>query len=858
LKKPFLAPPGLWRVGWRYLLIHRWQSLLMVLGIALGVAVVVSIDLANASANQAFELSSEAVTGRATHQISGGPDGLDENIYTHLRLSGRQILAAPVITAYVSSPQLGNQPLQLLGVDLFADPPFRNYLDGLSPGESQGLTVFLTQPGALLLSANVAQRYGLRVGDHFILDTGGKFKPVLVAGVLDPSDDLARHTLEGVLLADIATAQELIGRMGKIDRIDLILPEKSSNVVREIHNMLPGNVRLGEVEARRGSIAQMSAAFRLNLSALSLLALLVGLFLIYNTMTFSVVQRRALFGGLRCLGVTRREIFQIVLGEAFIVGITGSVAGILFGMLLGRQTVHMVTQTINDLYFTTTVGAVGIPPGSLLKGGLMGVIATVITAVFPAYEASTVEPRAALLRSGLESKARRLVMVSSLAGALLIGTGVLVFTLPGNGLISGFSGTFIVVVGFAMLATLTIVGLMHLAAPLLGWLFGFLGRMAPRSLVNSLSRTAIAVAALMVAVAVAIGVNLMIASFRYTVEIWLGAMLHGDIYISAPLLTATAPSQPIDPRVVERARQWQGVTQVEVLRTVLADSPYGAISLSGSSNPNIASERLFLRLDGNPNEVWQAMEQQDAVLISETLARRAGLLEPGGGRLVLQTPAGERSFLVAGVYYDYAASQGAALIAMDTYRRLWQDDAVTAVDVRLAPGQNTEAVATEMRDALNIGQHVLVRSNAALRAAVMEVFDRTFAITTALSILTTVVAFIGVFNTLMLLQLEKQREIGFLRAMGLTGTQLWRLVMLETGLMGLSAGLLAVPTGYALALILIYVINQRSFGWTLQLDLQPAIFLQAMAIAVCAALLAGIYPAWRIGRTQTAEVIRYE
>lgn len=155
-------------------------------------------------------------------------------------------------------------------------------------------------------------------------------------------------------------------------------------------------------------------------------------------------------------------------------------------------------------------------------------------------------------------------------------------------------------------------------------------------------------------------------------------------------------------------------------------------------------------------------------------------------------------------------------------------------------------------------QRLQIRPNRSLRAEVMEIFDRTFAITSALRILATLVAFIGILNTLLLLQMEKQRELGILRAIGLTGRQLWKLVIMETGLLGLSAGLLAAPTGYVLSLILIYVINQRSFGWTLQLALSPDAFLQALAISLAAALLAGIYPAWRLSRMETAEVIRME
>ncbi|TLN06988.1 ABC transporter permease, partial [bacterium] len=389
-------PRTLFHIGWRYLRMHHWQSLLMVLGIMLGVAVMVSIDLANASAARAFELSTESVTGKATHQIAAGSTGIDEQVYVDMLRDGRLPTAAPVVTAIVSSPQLGNQPMQLLGIDPFVDAPFRDYLGTGAATSLDALVPFLTVPGALLISQETADRYALKLGDHIPLEIGGVEKSGFVAGIINSQDGLTRRALSGILLADIATAQDLTGMIGKLSGIDLILPKDDSAMMDEIQAALPEGIQITTVEARRGSIEQMTSAFQLNLMALSMLALVVGLFLIYNTMTFSVVQRRPLFGRLRCLGVTRREIFILVLSEASVVGVIGSGLGVLLGVLMGQNTIGMVTRTINDLYFTTTVQTTGIPLESLLKGGLVGLVATIATTILPAWEAASVPPQAAL------------------------------------------------------------------------------------------------------------------------------------------------------------------------------------------------------------------------------------------------------------------------------------------------------------------------------------------------------------------------------------------------------------------------------------------------------------------------------
>jgi putative ABC transport system permease protein len=229
-----------------------------------------------------------------------------------------------------------------------------------------------------------------------------------------------------------------------------------------------------------------------------------------------------------------------------------------------------------------------------------------------------------------------------------------------------------------------------------------------------------------------------------------------------------------------------------------------------------------------------------------------------GSVLTIYTPQGPKVYPVEGVFYDYASSQGALFMEMNIYRQTWADDGVTAISLRLQPGVDADGITRQLQDGLSSDQRLLIRPNRALREDVMDVFDRTFAITAALRILATVVAFIGVLNTLLLLQLEKKREVGILRALGLTGRQLWQLTLLETGLMGLTAGVLAAPTGFVLALILVYIINQRSFGWTLQLMIQPGAFSQAVLVALAAAILAGIYPASRMSRASTAEEIRYE
>ena len=853
------------KTGWRYLLHNPWQSILMILGITLGVAVVVAIDLANASAEHAFDLSTEAVTGRATHQIVGGPDRVDESLYANLLREGVIDIAAPIVTEYVSSPQLDNNLMRLLGLDPLADQPFRNYFAG-NPGQEnrstslQELTSFLTQPNTILISSEIAAQYDLDPGSNLTLEIGGQIHPVTIVGLLTPADSLSRSALDNLIIADISTTQELTGRIGKLDRIDLILPEnigsQSSTNEAAIRASLPISASLQSVEARTGTVEQMTKAFRTNLSALSLLALLVGLFLIYNTMTFSVVSRRPMFGTLRCLGVTRREVFIMVISEAFLIGLLGSILGLILGVLMGQAAIRTVTQTINDLFFVLSVRGIQIPVESLIKGALLGIFATILTSAPPAWEAASVQPRAALSRSGLESKAQRVVLFAAIAGIGLLIAGILTLLYPTRDLVVSFAGTFAVVIGFAMLAPITTIVLMRVIQPPLNRVLGVLGRMAPRDVVHSLSRTSIAIAALMVAVSVTIGVSIMVSSFRHTVILWLEQTLQGDIYISAPSLTATQPSTPIDPAILTTLQGWPGVVEVLTLRSVDVDSPDGPVHIAASSNPRVANERSFLHLNVPAEEVAKEMND-GAVIISEPLANRMNL-QSHSTSLSLNTDLGLREFPIAGIYYDYSSTQGTVLMSLDIYRQHWEDQAFNAIAINLEPNVDSDQVVIGLKEEMSDKQSLVIRSNQVLRFEVLEVFDRTFAITGALQLLATIVAFIGVLSAFLSLELERQRDFGILRSIGMTMRQLWGLILLETSLMGSIAGLLAAPTGYVLAYILVYIINRRSFGWTLQMQVLPEPFLQALLVAVLAALLAGIYPAIRISNLTEAEAMRYE
>jgi putative ABC transport system permease protein len=843
------------RSSLRYLLHHRAQLVLSVIGVALGVAVVLSIDLATRSARTAFRISAETVSGRATHHIASDAGLVDQSLLPRLRTELGLRASAPVVEGFASSELVPGQALKILGIDPFSEGPFRPFVVGGPTGLD--VRAFVTTRGGVVLSAVTAARAGLDAGDSLPVLVGGRSWSLPVVGTVEPLDEMSRAGLADVLLMDIASAQEVLGLGGALTRIDLVVPEgaESEQMLERARAMLAPGESLTAAGTREATMAGMIDAFDVNLTALSLLALIFGMFLIYNAVTFSVVQRRTLLGRLRALGVTRSEILRMILAEAAWIGLAGSAIGLAVGIVLGRGLVRLVTRTINDLYFAVSVERMQIDPMLLTKAAALGLGATILAALPAALEAASSEPRLAMLRSVSEAKARRTVPRAAALGAVCAGAGSLLVLLPSRSLTVSFVALFFIVGGLALLTPAGALVGMRMARPVLGRLSGSLGLIAARGLVRSLSRTGPAIAALAVAVSVTVGLGVMIESFRGTLSRWLDATLQADIYVSLPSPTASRASGTLPPELIASFVAHPAVEGHSTYRGVDILESAGAFRLVALElDPR--GEETFDFIDGEAAEVMRAFRAGEGALISEPFSFRRGI--GVGDRVDVPTPSGRQPLVVLGVFYDYGSDQGAVIVNRTVYDRYFDDSGVTSLALFLRPGADSEAVVRDLLEVVPPGRTVIARTNDVLRSASLDVFDRTFQVTGVLRLLAFVVAFVGVLSALMALELERARELGVMRAWGLEPGELRRLVLTQTGLMGLVSGALAVPMGLALSVIMIFVINKRSFGWTLQMQVGPGVLAEALLLALVAALLAGVYPAWRMARTSPALALRGE
>jgi len=836
--------PTLLRASLRYLARHPWQTWLSVIGIALGVAVVVAVDVANHSARAAFQLSVERVSGKATHQIEGAGGGIPEEIYVRLRREQGLRPAAPVIEG---TARIANRTFSLLGLDPFAALPL---LESGSRPSALSLHDFLTRPGALLLGAEDARDLRLKPGSSLTLESGGREHAASVAGILTAEDP---STLEGLVIVDISTAQELLGRLGTIDRIDLILDEGWASHLRET---LPPGLRLVSAKSRTETLAQMTRAFHSNLAAMSLLAVLVGAFIIYNTMTFAVLRRRQLLGSLRTLGVTRRQLFGLVLTEAAGFALLGALLGIAAGVLVGWGLVQLVTRTINDIYFALTVSQLFISPWSLITGATIGILVTVLAALGPAFEAAASQPRDVLRRHRIEHHGAHLLPRLTAAGIGLLAAGLILAQVPSRSIGMGFVGLFMTVLGFSLCVPLTLRTLGLLLTPALGRIAGPAGRLAARGITASISRTGIAAAALTVAVSATVGVGIMIESFRDSVNAWLETTLASDIYVSAPSSFGEPGNGHLPEGIAEGLASLPEVGEISKGRRVQVDADSGPVALL-ALEPSAHSRGGFRFLGETVPNLWQRFDAGRLVLISEPYAYHHGL--GPGDRLSLFTTSGWQEFEIGAVFRDYGTGSGMLVLSRRAYAELWADPGVSTLGLVLAGDTPLSHGVTRVREvAGRYDSAIRVQANRSIREHSMEVFDRTFVITRVLRLLALVVAFVGVLSALMALQLERARDYAILRATGVTRGQLLTLVLLQTSTIGLAAGLLAIPLGWIMGDLLIKVVNLRSFGWTIDSTVPGSALLMGVMLAWGAALLAGLYPALKVTRSEPAAALREE
>ena len=846
----------------RYIAQHRLLALLNVLSVALGVAVYLAIQIANHSANRAFAATIDVVAGKAELQITPPTGGLRDDVFPAVAKHPGIKAATPLVRGLVTLPELPGEYLQILGIDVFTNEAFRTFeLSGFGTGEGFDVQTWLGDPHAIAISEAFARAHSLTPGALLRVQVNGAERTLRVAFVMRSSAGAAAD--EHFAAMDIGWAQELFARRGFLSSIQLQLTDKSkrADLTASLRSLLPPDAAIASPAQRNQQVENMLGGFQLNLTAMSLVSLLVGMFLIYNTVSASVVRRRHEIGILRSLGTTRNEVRALFLAEAGVLGAVGVVVGCIGGLFLAQLLVGTVAKTISSLYVLLSVRETALNPWMFVSAGALGVLSVIVAAWLPAAAAANMQPARALHGGSMVEQSETLSPLWFWSGLLCIGAASVAsyLALTTGPPWIGFGAAFFVLVGFSFVVPTVTSRFGATTATLLRAAMRRVGRialeptLAAGNLSRSLVRNSITIAALAAAVAMTIGVSVMIFSFRSTVESWLDQTLAADLFVAPAANEMVGASSFMPADAIQFLEAHPAVAAVDTFRELnlpVGDKQVIVAVVRGTDRRNVRF------LSGERTEIMRRFYAEPCVIVSESFTRRHGLRD--GDVLELPTPQGIRKFPIAGTFYDYTRDQGIVYMSQATFLPIWNDDRVHSVAVYLKPGGSAAELSAAFRAQMNSAGQFVTFSNRELRTRIFEIFDQTFAVTYVLRIIAVMVAIIGICLTLTTLITERTRELAVLRAIGGSAAQVRKLLLWESGMIGLLAALVGVGSGLCLSFVLTGVINRAFFGWTIQLAFPWSSLAWTPVWIIGVGVIAGVLPAWRAGRLQLAEALRNE
>lgn len=812
------------------------------MGITLGVGIVVAIELINNSALSSFSSSVDFLSGKATHAVVSAYGRIAEEHFPKIWENPGVKAASPIIEVMAETLETAKEPLRFIGVDPFLDAEFRSFSS--FGGDENSLVSFLAGdvPSAFV-ATRFMKRHGLKPGDTVTVLAAGLEKRVRILGALPDSGDLGFG--DNTALVDISVAQDLFGRSGYLDRIDVI----ATGMTDKILEGLPKSLKLTNTESRKTTLESMLYSFQLNLAAMSLLALFVGIFLIYNFSMFSVLARREDMSLLLTLGADRRNLVGAFLTESVLLGAAGSMLGIVFGLLVAWISIERVSSTISELYFHVTVERVRLTVPVVLSGLGVGFLATFIGTGLPALEVALTPPVLGIKRQSIEDRAHSVKGFLLISGAALFLLSVLAAWASRFSIFWGFCSAFGMTLAFAFFTPSMLSPFTHhfgiWVKRLTGVVEGFL---AARTVRASLSRTSIAVAALAVALAMTIGVDTMIYSFRNSVSAWLEGALQGDLYISP---ATTKWGHPLPDDLIKALAEDPRIEAIEKYSTydILVQGKPAKIRVIDAGVLRERSQFHFLK---GGKGAWDSIAQ-GGLFISESLGFKFGL--DVDDVVELETPSGMKPFKVAAIVRDYSSDQGTIQIHRKIYMDFWKDDRVQSVALFLKKGISPDDVRNSIAKNFQ-GLDRTVVSNLRMREDILAIFDKTFAPTAMLKGVSLMVALLGIATALMAILMERSREMTVLGYLGLTPLELGKMNVYQALIMGLAAYLISLVCGLVLTYIIIHAINYRSFGWSVDVHLDPWVFAKTFFLTALACLISSLYPTYRLIRGPVSESLR--
>ena len=842
----------------RPLIRDPFRTLITILGVAVGVAVFLSIRLANEQTMMSFTESVDLVLGRADAVIRAEGMEFDETHFENLHVLRKQIKAYPVIEGYGIESTSG-EVVEIIGTDLLQDSGIRDFSLKTKEKDLKGLLPLIMDPAGVILPEKFIPNVQFKAGSSLKFLIKGKEKELKVNAVLE-NKGIGKALNGNFALMDIAAAQNVFEKFGRLDRIDIqfLQPTKFDAMQKKISALLPGHLQVERPQRKSQQVEKMLRAFQYNLTALSFVALLVALYLIYNMIALSVVRRRVEIGTLRALGATPTLIAIIFFLEAGIIGAIGSIFGIGLGYYFAQFSLDAISLTVNNLYAPSYVTEINFQWQEMGPYFLLGVILSFISALIPAWDAAKTPPTAVMRRGSYDLKLfRGSRQLNFLAGAVILLAGFCTQLPPVRQFpYFGFLSVFLIILGLSMLSPAALLWTRNKSHNFFKNMMGGEGLLACKNLSQNVGRNALAVSSLAIAFMMVISMSIMVHSFRQTVIVWIDQTLKADLFVRVAGgrdidYQHTLPSDPI-----QKLKSISGVAAIDQFRAidisynnlpvVLATGDFSVLSKFGN---------LIIKSGLPTTELSQNMVGNDRVIVSEafSLKHRVSV----GDILNLQTLNGRTKFEVSAVYFDYSRERGYIILDRTTFLKYYKENQINSFVIYLNDKSKLNQVRKEVLKTLN-EHRLIIRSNTELKKQVLEVFDKTFAITYSLEIIAILVAVLGLFNTLVSLILERKREIGILRFIGAFTRQIKRMILIEAGILGLIGSAMGLVAGVVVSYILIFVINKQSFGWTIQVHFPYIFILLLVAFSWGVSVLAGLYPARLAQELNPKEAVRVE
>jgi putative ABC transport system permease protein len=845
----------------RQLRSHMARAALTAAGIACGVALVVAIEVINASTLGAFTDAIDDLAGTAALQVRGRGT-FDEAVAEKLRDVRGVAHAVPILTDtffVVDGPAAG-EALSVFAADV-TDGHAIKTLRLVRSGDHvvDDPLSFLVDPASVILTDVFARRIGAHIGTELRLRTPAGIRTFTVRGILPPGG-VGRAFGGNLLLMDVLGAQAVLGREGRIDQVDIALAPGVSveQVEPAVRALLPPGIEALQPARRGEQIERILRSFRTLLSGISGLALLAAIFVVTSAVSTSVAARRQQIGLLRCVGAQRRHVLRLVLGEAVLLGVLGTAVGIPFGLLLARLLLDTVTESA-ELVFSLRLftSAIDVSPAALVLGAVAGLGATLVAAWLPARTATTIAPLAAVRTAAPAPVARRWPAPGVVLAAVLVAIAGFAAQIR---LGSGWAGNVAAIATDVALVCLFMRLAGRLGAAVLGPLrarLGFAGRMAVDRLARIPDQLALAGGVLALGLGLMLMAGTLTHSFEESVLDFIRHQVRADLVVASTASTGWIES-PLPESIGERLAALPGVTRVERVRLAEHDFRGQRISIDSLDTSAFAPDRRgdFVFSAGDPAAALAAVRGGEAVLVSRNFARQFAV--GVGDRLAIDTPAGRFEPTVAGVVVDYVSPRGSIVTTRDVWTHWWQDRAVNRFHVSLAPGTDLDVVRRAIATDVGRDEGLKVLTQRELYAYHQDAVRRAFRFTHALEVLPLLVAALGLAEALLAVALDRRRELALLRAAGTTRRQIARSVVAEAAGVGMLGFVGGLAMGLVLSVLWVRVNFAYQLGWDLDFYLAPGSLPIAALAAALVSVPAGLLPARHIARLPVLEALRDE